>query len=79
MLTRKLLATGLADDKLMSSMQLTPMSTLLNAVQEFCVNTNLSGVTAEISGEKFTFRNPPEWVDDITKENVAMFSKLGYA
>jgi len=73
------IATGLADDKLMSSMQLTPMSTLLNAVQQFCTNPGLSGVTAEISGEKVTFREPPEWVDDITRENIAMFSKLGYA
>lgn len=63
----------------MSSMKLTPMPTLLNAVQEFCANTSLTGVTAEISGEKFTFRTPPEWVDDITRENIAMFSKLGYA
>lgn len=60
-------------------MHLTPMSTLLNAVHQFCTNPNLSGVTAEISGEKAAFREPPDWVDDITKENIAMFSKLGYA
>jgi hypothetical protein len=63
----------------MSSMRLTPMSTLVNVVQQFCTNPNLSGVTAEISGEKATFRDPPDWVDDITRENIAMFSKLGYA
>jgi hypothetical protein len=55
------------------------MSTLVNVVQQFCTNPNLSGVTAEISGEKATFRDPPDWVDDITRENIAMFSKLGYA
>jgi hypothetical protein len=72
-------ATGLADDNLMSSMKLTPMSTLLNTVKEFCMDTSLTGVTAEVSGEKGTHRWPPEYVDEITKENMEMFVKLGYA
>ena len=63
----------------MSSMQLTPMSTLLNTVKEFCLDPSLTGVTAEISGEKGTHRWPPEYVDDITRENMEMFVKLGYA
>jgi hypothetical protein len=63
----------------MSSMKLTPMSTLLNAVKEFCLDTSLTGVTAEISGEKGTFRGPPEYVDEITKQNMEMFIALGYA
>ena len=71
--------TGLADNRLMSSMQLTPMETLLDAVEAFCTNTNLSGVTAEVSGQRFTFREHPEHVDDITKHNLAMFETLGYA
>ncbi|KAE9370738.1 putative short chain dehydrogenase/reductase [Stipitochalara longipes BDJ] len=73
------IATGLADENLMSSMKLTPMSTLLNSVKEFCMDTSLTGVTAEISGEKGTHRWPPEYVDEITKENMEMFVKLGYA
>ncbi|PMD46580.1 putative short chain dehydrogenase/reductase [Hyaloscypha variabilis F] len=73
------IATGLADDNLMSSMKLTPMSTLLNTVKEFCMDTSLTGVTAEVSGEKGTHRWPPEYVDEITKENMEMFVKLGYA
>ena len=72
-------ATGLADDNLMSSMKLTPMSTLLNTLKEFCMDTSLTGVTAEVSGEKGTHRWPPEYVDEITKENMEMFVKLGYA
>lgn len=63
----------------MSSMKLTPMTTLLNSVHQFCTDTTLTGVTAEISGEKGTFRRPPEYVDEITRENMEMFVKLGYA
>lgn len=63
----------------MNSMHMTPMSTLLKTIEEFCFNTSLSGITAEVSGEKFTLREPPEFVDEISRENIAMFSKLGYA
>jgi hypothetical protein len=72
-------ATGLADDNLFSSMVITPMSTLISAIQEFTTNTSLTGVTAEISGQKFTIRQPPEFVDDITKKNFHAFWALGYA
>jgi len=71
--------TGLADDNLFSNMVITPMSTLINAVQEIATNPSLTGVTAEISGEKFTLRHPPEYVDDITKLNFDAFWRLGYA
>ena len=60
-------------------MVITPMSTLISAIQEFTTNTTLSGVTAEISGEKFTIRHPPEYVDEITKQNIDAFWALGYA
>jgi len=60
-------------------MKLTPMSTLLDTVKEFCLDTRLTGVTAEISGEKATRRWPPDYVDEITKENMEMFVTLGYA
>ncbi|KAG4427643.1 hypothetical protein IFR05_016874 [Cadophora sp. M221] len=73
------IVTGLADENLFSSMILTPMSTLISAIQEFTTNTSLTGVTAEISGEKFTIRHPPEFVDDITQKNFDAFWALGYA
>ncbi|KAH7134461.1 15-hydroxyprostaglandin dehydrogenase [Dactylonectria estremocensis] len=73
------IATGLADDNLFSSMVITPMSTLISAIQEFTTNTSLTGITAEISGDKFTIRHPPEFVDDITKKNFDTFWALGYA
>jgi hypothetical protein len=60
-------------------MKLTPMSTLLDSINEFCMDTSLTGVTAEISGEKGKHRSPPEYVDEITRENMEMFVKLGYA
>jgi len=71
--------TGLADDNLFAHMTVTPMSTLLSAVQELATNESLSGITAEISGPKFTFRDPPEFVDDISKQNLEAFWTLGYA
>lgn len=71
--------TGLADDNLFAHMTVTPMSTLLSAVQELTTNENLNGITAEISGPKFTFRDPPEFVDDISKKNLEAFWTLGYA
>lgn len=60
-------------------MTLTPMSTAVSAVQEFVTNTKLSGVAAEISGDKFTFRTPPDFVDEISKKNLDQFLALGYA
>lgn len=71
--------TGLADDNLFAHMTLTPMSTLISAAQEFTMNESLSGIIAEISGEKFTIRSPPEFVDEISKKNFDAFWALGYA
>ena len=39
----------------------------------------MTGVTAEISGEKYTIREPPELLDDITRKNFDAFWALGYA
>lgn len=72
-------ATGLADDKLFSSMILTPMSVAIDAIREFMSKSSLTGATAEVSGEKFSIREPPEYVDDITRHNLDAFWKLGYA
>jgi hypothetical protein len=55
------------------------MSTAINAVQEFLSNPQLTGRTAEISGDKITFRDPPEYVDEITRHNIATFWNMGYA
>lgn len=71
--------TGLADENLFSHMMLTPMSVLIDAIREFCTNPKIMGVTAEISGSKFTIRDPPELVDDLTRKNFETFWKLGYA
>ncbi|KUJ14469.1 putative short chain dehydrogenase/reductase [Mollisia scopiformis] len=71
--------TGISDENLFAHMTITPMSTLLNAVGELAMNESLSGVTAEISGAKFTFRGPPEFVDDISRQNMDAFWALGYA
>lgn len=58
-------------------MILTPVSTAVNAVNEFVTKTDLSGIVAEISGDNFTFRDPPEFVDEDTAKNIEMFWKLG--
>ena len=72
-------ATGLADDNLFSHMLLTPMSVAIDAIREFVANPKLSGITAEISGEKFTIREPPELVDEMTRKNFDTFWSLGYS
>ena len=72
-------ATGLADDNLFSHMLLTPMSVAIDAVREFVENSKMSGVTAEISGKKFTIRDPPVMVDEMTRKNFDAFWSLGYA
>jgi NAD(P)-dependent dehydrogenase (short-subunit alcohol dehydrogenase family) len=73
-------ATNLASDvALFDSMILTPMSTAVDAVEEFVTNTKLTGEIAEISGEKFTFRAPPDYVDEDSAKNLETFWRLGYA
>ena len=60
-------------------MILTPISTAVKAVESFVTKPELSGIIAEISGDDFTYRQPPEYVDSITKKNLDMFWQLGYA
>jgi hypothetical protein len=60
-------------------MLLTPMSVAIDAIREFVMNSSMTGVTAEISGERFTIRDPPEWVDEMTRKNFDTFWALGYA
>jgi hypothetical protein len=60
-------------------MILTPMSTAVSAVEEFVTNPKVTGAIAEISGEKFTYRAQPEYLDESTEKNLDMFWTLGYA
>ncbi len=55
------------------------MSVAIDAIREFVMNSSMTGVTAEISGERFTIRDPPEWVDEMTRKNFDTFWALGYA
>ncbi|KAH8667464.1 putative short chain dehydrogenase/reductase [Tricladium varicosporioides] len=71
--------TGLAPDGLLENMQITPMSTLIAAVVNLVENPGLTGQIAEISGDHFKLREPPDFLDSITKTNLDMFSALGYA
>ncbi|CAG8974777.1 hypothetical protein HYALB_00000389 [Hymenoscyphus albidus] len=54
-------------------MKITPMSVAMDAIVEFLIKPILTGRVAEISGDRFTFREAPEWVDAITKENSEAF------
>jgi len=78
-LAPSVIATNLADSNLFSSMILTPVSTAVKAVRNFVSKPELSGIIAEISGDNYTFRSPPEYVDSMTKSNLEVFEKLGYA
>lgn len=60
-------------------MILTPVSTAVDAVREFMKRPEVTGVVAEISERKFTFRPPPEFVDESTGQNLETFWRLGYA
>jgi hypothetical protein len=55
------------------------MSTAVSAVEEFVTNPKVTGAIAEISGEKFTYRAQPEYIDESTEKNLDMFWTLGYA
>ncbi|RDL36183.1 uncharacterized protein BP5553_06795 [Venustampulla echinocandica] len=69
--------TGLASDHLFEAMQLTPMQTALDAIEAFLNDSAMTGGTAEISGEKFTLREAPAFIDDITAKNFVVFGEKG--
>ncbi|KAL3426635.1 hypothetical protein PVAG01_00144 [Phlyctema vagabunda] len=72
--------TNIAPDKaLFANMIITPMSTIVAAVEEFVSKPEHNGIIAEISGDRFTFRDPPEYVDENTGKNIENFWQLGYA
>ncbi len=54
-------------------MRLTPMSTVIDGVRKLVSNRSLNGMVAKIGGEKYTFREPPELVDAMTKEIFIYF------
>jgi len=71
--------TGLADQNLWSSMTLTPMSTAIDAIRGFMDDPKLTGIIAEVHGNKVSFRAPPEYVDEDSRNNLETFWKLGYS
>jgi len=71
--------TGLADSHLFQNMILTPVSTAVAAIEAFSTQPSLTGKVAEISGDNFTIREQPDFVDEDTKTNLETFSKLGYS
>jgi len=60
-------------------MELTPIELVVQAVRDFIADPDITGATAEISGEKITMRESPEYVDDATRKNMDAFWSLGYA
>ena len=74
------LETNIAPDKgLFSSMVLTPMSTVIEAVTKLTSSSELTGQIAEVHGESVTMRPPPNYVDQDTEKNIENFWRLGYA
>lgn len=72
--------TNIAPSKdLFKHMIVTPMETLIRGVDQFVKDDTLSGVVAEIHGDKVTLRPPHEFVDEDTRKNIEMFWTLGYA
>lgn len=58
---------------------ITPHSTLIKGIAQLIADPKISGVVAEIHGEKVTLRTHHEYVDDDTKANMEVFWKHGIA
>jgi len=72
--------TNIAKDKaLFRSMCLTPMSTLVDAVEHLIAEPSLSGSVAEVHGDKMTISLPQPYVDEPTRKNIEMFWTFGSA
>lgn len=67
----------MATDDLFEAMHLTPMQTALDAIEAFLNNPTMVGCTAEISGEKFTLREAPAYLDERTAKNFVVFGEKG--
>ncbi|KAK6709495.1 hypothetical protein SNK04_010441 [Fusarium graminearum] len=74
------LETNIAPDKeLFRFMVITPMSTLIRAVEQFVTDPSRSGQTAELNEEEITLRPHVEYANAGAEHNNKMFWKLGYA
>lgn len=60
-------------------MTVTPMETLVRAVDQFLADPSVSGAVAEVHGDRVTIRPPHEYVDKESGDNIETFWKLGYA
>ncbi|CEI41642.1 hypothetical protein FVEN_g3711 [Fusarium venenatum] len=74
------LETNIAPDKdLFKHMVITPMSTLIRAVQQFVTEPSRTGQVAELNEDTITMRPPVEYANAGAEHNNRMFWKLGYA
>ncbi|KAG8667754.1 hypothetical protein FPOAC1_012593 [Fusarium poae] len=74
------LETNIAPDKdLFKHMVITPMSTLIKAVEQFVTQPSRTGEVAELNEETITMRPPVEYANAGAEHNNKMFWKLGYA
>lgn len=72
--------TNIAPDKeLFRFMVITPMSTLIRAVEQFVTDPSRSGQVAELNEEEITLRPHVEYANAGAEHNNKMFWKLGYA
>jgi len=60
-------------------MTVTPMETLVRAVDQFLADPSVSGTVAEVHGDRVTIRPPHEYVDKESGDNIETFWRLGYA
>ncbi|XDG05165.1 hypothetical protein ABKA04_004780 [Annulohypoxylon sp. FPYF3050] len=74
------LETSITPSKaLFEDLIITPHSTLIKGIAQLIADPKISGVVAEIHGEKVTLRTHHEYVDDDTKANMEVFWKHGIA
>ncbi|KAM7205104.1 hypothetical protein V8F20_003241 [Naviculisporaceae sp. PSN 640] len=72
--------TNIAPDKtLFTQMVVTPMATVLRAVDQLLADRSITGEVAEIHGENVTLRPHHEYVDEDSRQNLLVFERLGYA
>ena len=74
------LETNIAPSKdLFKGMRMTPMSTLVKAVDGFVEDSKRSGEVVEVHGDKVSVRENYGFVDEDSEFNVRRFWELGYA
>lgn len=60
-------------------MRITPMRTVLDAVDGFFSKEQLTGAIALCSGDRVTLLDAPEFADEEVKDNFQRFWNLGFA